>query len=82
MPSSHADRVARWSTEDRASEGPRAEVLAAGMLPWRRVPGGLEVMVIHRPRYDDWSFPKGKLDPDEHVTTAAVREVAEETGLR
>jgi len=36
---------------------------------------------VHRPRYDDWSFPKGKLDPDEHVTTAAVREVAEETGL-
>ena len=59
MPSSHADRVARWSTEDRVSEGPRAEVLAAGMLPWRRVPGGLEVMVIHRPRYDDWSWPKG-----------------------
>ena len=36
---------------------------------------------MHRPKYDDWSFPKGKLDPDEHVTTAAVREVAEETGL-
>ena len=41
MPSSHADRVARWSTEDRVSEGPRAEVLAAGMLPWRRVPGAV-----------------------------------------
>ena len=36
---------------------------------------------MHRPKYDDWSFPKGKLDPGEHVTTAAVREVAEETGL-
>jgi 8-oxo-dGTP diphosphatase len=42
---------------------------------------GPEVLLVHRPKYDDWSFPKGKLDPDEHVTTAAVREVAEETGL-
>lgn len=42
---------------------------------------GDEVLLVHRPRYDDWSFPKGKLDPDEHPTTAAVREVAEETGL-
>jgi 8-oxo-(d)GTP phosphatase len=40
------------------------------------------VLLIHRPRYDDWSFPKGKLDPGEHVAAAAVREVAEETGLR
>ena len=81
MPSSHADRVARWSTEDRVSEGPRAEVLAAGMLPWRRVPGGLEVMVIHRPRYDDWSWPKGKLDPGETLPECAVRELREEVGL-
>ena len=36
---------------------------------------------MHRPKYDDWSFPKGKVDPGEHVTTAAVREVAEETGV-
>ena len=36
---------------------------------------------MHRPRYDDWSFPKGKLDPGEHAAVAAVREVAEETGL-
>ena len=36
---------------------------------------------MHRPKYDDWSFPKGKLDPGEHEVTAAVREVAEETGL-
>jgi phosphohistidine phosphatase SixA/ADP-ribose pyrophosphatase YjhB (NUDIX family) len=38
------------------------------------------VAVIHRPRYDDWSFPKGKLDPGENWLTAAVREVREETG--
>lgn len=40
-----------------------------------------EVLLVHRPKYDDWSFPKGKLDRGEHVVTAAVREVAEETGL-
>lgn len=42
---------------------------------------GGDVLLIHRPRYDDWSFPKGKLDPGEHAVTAAIREVAEETGL-
>ena len=49
-------------------------------VPWSSRKGP-EVLLVHRPKYDDWSFPKGKLDPDEHVTTAAVREVAEETGL-
>ncbi|MDP3967003.1 MAG: NUDIX hydrolase [Nocardioides sp.] len=39
------------------------------------------VLLVHRPKYDDWSFPKGKVDPGEHVTATAVREVAEETGL-
>lgn len=39
-------------------------------------------MLVHRPRYDDWSFPKGKREPGEHVLSTAVREVAEETGLR
>ena len=40
------------------------------------------VLLVHRPKYDDWSFPKGKLDRGEHATAAAVREVEEETGLR
>lgn len=40
------------------------------------------VLVVHRPRYDDWSFPKGKLDPGETVEECALREVLEETGLR
>ncbi len=48
---------------------------------WRKVGGRLEVAVVHRPRYDDWSWPKGKLQDDEAWATAASREVAEETGL-
>jgi 8-oxo-dGTP diphosphatase len=44
--------------------------------------GGLEVAVIHRPRHDDWSLPKGKLAPGEGWVEGALREVAEETGLR
>ena len=57
---------------------PTTDVLAAGAVVFRP---GKRVLLIHRPRYDDWSFPKGKLERGEHVTTAAVREVAEETGL-
>jgi 8-oxo-dGTP pyrophosphatase MutT (NUDIX family) len=40
------------------------------------------VLLVHRPRYDDWTFPKGKLDPEETFEDAALREVEEETGLR
>ncbi len=40
------------------------------------------VLLVHRPRYDDWSFPKGKLDPGESFEEAALREVEEETGVR
>ena len=43
---------------------------------------GLEVLVVHRDRYADWSFPKGKCDPDETDEGCAIREVEEETGLR
>jgi len=66
------------------------EILAAGGLVWRDavVPDGdgapqptIEVVLIHRPRHDDWSFPKGKLDKGETSEQAAVREVEEETGL-
>nr|WP_239521876.1 NUDIX hydrolase [Geodermatophilus sabuli] len=56
--------------------------MAAGGALWRPADGGgIETAVVHRPRYDDWSLPKGKLDAGEHALTAAVREVAEETGL-
>jgi 8-oxo-dGTP pyrophosphatase MutT (NUDIX family)/phosphohistidine phosphatase SixA len=55
-----------------------SDVVAAGAVVTRK---GGDVLLVHRPKYDDWSFPKGKVDPGEHVTAAAVREVAEETGL-
>ncbi|WP_245627235.1 NUDIX hydrolase [Kribbia dieselivorans] len=55
--------------------------LAAGTLPWRRRRGLLEVALVHRPRYDDWAWAKGKLDRGEIFPVAAVRETLEETGL-
>ena len=68
--------------DDGHAEPPPAEVLAAGGIVWRRTDGDVEVLVVHRPKYDDWSFPKGKLDPGETEAEAARREVEEETGLR
>jgi 8-oxo-(d)GTP phosphatase len=58
-----------------------AEIRAAGAVLWRPAGRGTQVAVIHRPKYDDWSLAKGKLDGGEHVLQAAVREVAEETGM-
>ena len=55
-------------------------VRAAGALVWRQQHGVVEVALVHRPRYDDWSWPKGKLDPGEDFPQAAIREVLEETG--
>ena len=56
---------------------------AAGGVVWKVAPKGVvKVLLVHRPRYDDWSFPKGKLDPGERHLQAALREVQEETGLR
>ncbi|MFI9765124.1 NUDIX hydrolase [Streptomyces sp. NPDC051963] len=57
-------------------------IQAAGCVLWRRSPvdGELEVCLVHRPKYDDWSHPKGKLKRDEEPLTGALREVAEETG--
>lgn len=74
------------------SEGPAAGtdlVRAGGGVVWR--PGasaaeggtaGVEVLIVHRPRYDDWSLAKGKLEPGETEEECALREVEEETGLR
>jgi len=62
---------------------PKREVQAAGGVVLRpRDGGGVEVLVVHRPKYDDWSLPKGKLDRGETFEQAALREVLEETGLR
>jgi 8-oxo-(d)GTP phosphatase len=66
-------------------------ILAAGAVPWRRVTdgasggsgtSGVEILLVHRPKYDDWSLPKGKREPGEHILLTAVREVFEETGVR
>jgi 8-oxo-(d)GTP phosphatase len=57
------------------------KIPAAGALLWRPAEQGPAVVLVHRPRYDDWSFPKGKCLPGEHVLITAVREVTEETGI-
>jgi 8-oxo-dGTP pyrophosphatase MutT (NUDIX family)/phosphohistidine phosphatase SixA len=62
-----------------ASHG-AARIRAAGALVWRIRDRSVEVAVIHRPRYDDWSLPKGKLEHGETALTAAVREIEEEIG--
>jgi 8-oxo-dGTP pyrophosphatase MutT (NUDIX family) len=56
-------------------------IRAAGGIVVREAEGGTEVLVVHRPKYDDWSFPKGKADRDESDEECALREVEEETGL-
>lgn len=60
----------------------RPDILAAGAVLWRRGEHEPELALVHRPKYDDWSFPKGKLKKGEHVLAAARREVFEETGVR
>lgn len=55
---------------------------AGGVVVRPAADGGIEILVVHRPKYDDWSLPKGKLDPGEAPQDAAVREVREETGWR
>ena len=58
-------------------------VRSAGGVVWRSGgDGAVEVALVHRPKYDDWSFPKGKLHDGEAEEEAALREVGEETGLR
>ncbi|MFF1305594.1 NUDIX hydrolase [Streptomyces sp. NPDC058307] len=66
------------------TDTPQAPVQAAGCVLWRRSPvdGGLEVCLVHRPKYDDWSHPKGKLKRGEDALAGALREVGEETGHR
>ncbi|MGH9034435.1 MAG: NUDIX hydrolase [Acidimicrobiia bacterium] len=81
-PAEAEPKVRRWSG-DRDKVVPAAEgtVRAAGGVVWSRWQGGLRVVVVHRPRYDDWSLPKGKAGPGESDAECALREVREETGL-
>jgi 8-oxo-(d)GTP phosphatase len=58
------------------------EIRAAGAVVWRLAAGQPQVVLVHRPKYDDWSFPKGKAEPGEQILLTAVREVEEETGLQ
>ncbi|MER5771645.1 NUDIX hydrolase [Streptomyces sp. NPDC001985] len=62
--------------------GPDETVRAAGCVLWRPAPdgGGVEICLVHRPKYDDWSHPKGKLKRGETAVRGALREVLEETG--
>jgi 8-oxo-dGTP pyrophosphatase MutT (NUDIX family) len=79
--------LARGLGGARGAQAPRLDVTktvrAAGGLVHRRYENGdEEVLLVHRPAYDDWSFPKGKLEAGEREVDAATREVEEETGLR
>ncbi|MBM7460290.1 NUDIX hydrolase [Rhodococcus coprophilus] len=83
---------------DSSDKPMKANIFAAGAVLWRPAGRSssrstddnsgrpalrpIEVAVVHRPRYDDWSFPKGKLDPGETAVVAAVREIREETGFQ
>src|ERR1700761_762737 len=58
------------------------EIEAAGVVPWRRGPDGPEVLLVHRPRREDWSLAKGKREPGEELPETAIREVAEEASVR
>lgn len=73
-------RAKRRKKNLRIKASRRPPVLAAGALVWRLKNDKLQVLVVHRPRYDDWSFPKGKAEPGESMVLTAIREVAEETG--
>ncbi|MEQ3548942.1 NUDIX hydrolase [Pseudonocardia nematodicida] len=67
---------------DEADPAGLSDIVAAGTVPYRRLPGGaIEVALVHRPRYDDWSLPKGHQDPGEALTRTALRETAEEAHL-
>jgi 8-oxo-dGTP pyrophosphatase MutT (NUDIX family) len=73
----------RRETSPDGLERPAFDVRAAGGVVWRNDESGCpEVCIVHRPRYDDWSLPKGKLDAGESFEEAALREVEEEIAVR
>ncbi|HVA73139.1 MAG TPA: NUDIX hydrolase [Acidimicrobiales bacterium] len=64
--------------------GPQADgplVRAAGGVVWRRDGASVQIVLVHRPRYDDWTLPKGKVDAGESYEQAALREVREEASI-
>ncbi|RPA62224.1 NUDIX hydrolase [Gordonia oryzae] len=65
---------------DSRESAPARAMWAAGGVLWRRSKGAVQIGVVHRPRYDDWTLPKGKLDAGETLIDTAVREIDEETG--
>jgi len=69
-------------SRSKTAKRARAPIRAAGGVVWREGSAGKEVLLVHRPKYDDWSLPKGKLEDREPAPIAAVREIAEETGWR
>ncbi|MFT0847324.1 bifunctional NUDIX hydrolase/histidine phosphatase family protein [Actinomycetaceae bacterium L2_0104] len=71
----------RGAVSSASAASSKVDVHAAGGIIWRKNGRRLEVVLIHRPRYDDWSFPKGKLKQGEDLRTCAVREITEETRL-
>lgn len=84
-PSDSSGRPADPDPKPASKTAPAAvplTVQAAGCVLWRRAPvgGTLELCLVHRPKYDDWSWPKGKLKRGEDPLAGALREVAEETG--
>jgi 8-oxo-dGTP diphosphatase len=66
---------------NREGKAAAATVRAAGGVVTRDGPDGPEILLVHRPRYDDWSLPKGKAEPGESDEACALREVEEETSL-
>jgi len=76
------DRAACHGAVREPCEGSPGQrpIRAAGAVTWRPATGGTEVLLVHRPKFDDWSLPKGKREQGEQLPATAVREVREETG--
>src|SRR6266567_6785470 len=81
-------KASSWTRAEDASPMPNNKpgsrlIKAAGGVAWRPGPDGEpEILLVHRTKYDDWSLPKGKTEPDEPLPVTAVREVLEEGGAR
>jgi len=79
MTSSHDNQQTPSPDSDQPT--PDVIVAAGGIVTRLTSKGRLRILLVHRPAYDDWSFPKGKVDPGETVEAAALREVLEESGV-